>query len=221
MKEQQKIKVALADDHVLLRKGLAGVVDSFGDYEVLFEADNGNHFIEQIKKNGEPSLVLMDINMPQMDGYATAQWLKQHHPLVNVIALSMYDNENAIIRMFKAGAKGYILKDSEPPELKKALDSVHQKGYYYSELVTGRLIHSINNMDDAHSDVKHLIELNDRELDFLKLACTEMTYKEIAEKMFLSPRTIDGYRDALFEKLQLKTRVGLVMYAIKNGIVTI
>ena len=221
MKEQQKIKVALADDHVLLRKGLAGVVDSFGDYEVLFEADNGNHFIEQIKKNGEPSLVLMDINMPQMDGYATAQWLKQHHPLVNVIALSMYDNENAIIRMFKAGAKGYILKDSEPPELKKALDSVHQKGYYYSELVTGRLIHSINKMDDAHSDVKNLIDLNDRELDFLKLACTEMTYKEIAEKMFLSPRTIDGYRDALFEKLQLKTRVGLVMYAIKNGIVTI
>lgn len=221
MKEQQKIKVALADDHVLLRKGLAGVVDSFGDYEVLFEADNGNHFIEQIKKNGEPSLVLLDINMPQMDGYATAQWLKQHHPLVNVIALSMYDNENAIIRMFKAGAKGYILKDSEPPELKKALDSVHQKGYYYSELVTGRLIHSINKMDDAHSDVKNLIELNDRELDFLKFACTEMTYKEIAEKMFLSPRTIDGYRDALFEKLQLKTRVGLVMYAIKNGIVTI
>ncbi len=221
MKEQQKIKVALADDHVLLRKGLAGVVDSFGDYEVLFEADNGNHFIDQIKKNGEPSLVLMDINMPQMDGYATAQWLKQHHPLVNVIALSMYDNENAIIRMFKAGAKGYILKDSEPPELKKALDSVHQKGYYYSELVTGRLIHSINKLDDAHSDVKNLIELNDRELDFLKLACTEMTYKEIAEKMFLSPRTIDGYRDALFEKLQMKTRVGLVMYAIKNGIVTI
>lgn len=221
MKEQQKIKVALADDHVLLRKGLAGVVDSFGDYEVLFEADNGNHFIEQIKKNGEPSLVLLDINMPQMDGYATAQWLKQHHPLVNVIALSMYDNENAIIRMFKAGAKGYILKDSEPPELKKALDSVHQKGYYYSELVTGRLIHSINKMDDAYGDVKNLIELNDRELDFLKLACTEMTYKEIAEKMFLSPRTIDGYRDALFEKLQLKTRVGLVMYAIKNGIVTI
>ena len=221
MKEQQKIKVALADDHVLLRNGLAGVVDSFGDYEVLFEADNGNHFIEQIKKNGEPSLVLMDINMPHMDGYATAQWLKQHHPLVNVIALSMYDNENAIIRMFKAGAKGYILKDSEPPELKKALDSVHQKGYYYSELVTGRLIHSINKMDDAHSDVKNLIDLNDRELDFLKLACTEMTYKEIAEKMFLSPRTIDGYRDALFEKLQLKTRVGLVMYAIKNGIVTI
>ena len=218
---KQKIKVALTDDHILLRKGLAGVVDSFGEYEVLFEADNGMHFTKQIQEHGEPDIVLMDINMPEMDGYATAQWLRQHHPLVNVIALSMYDNENAIIRMFKAGAKGYILKDSEPPELKKALDSVHQKGYYYSELVTGRLIHSINKMDGDSSEIKTFNDLNDREIEFLKYACTEMTYKEIAEKMFLSPRTIDGYRDALFEKLEIKTRVGLVMYAIKNGIVTV
>ncbi len=221
MKQLQKIKVALADDHILLRKGLAGVVDSFGDYEVLFEADNGKHFTQQIKKYGEPDIVLMDINMPEMDGYTAAQWLKQHHPLVNVIALSMYDNESAIIRMFKAGAKGYILKDSEPPELKNALDSVHQKGYYYSELVTGRLIHSINKMDDDKSEIKTFNDLNDREIEFLKYACTEMTYKEIAEKMFISPRTIDGYRDILFEKLEIKTRVGLVMYAIKNGIVSV
>ena len=167
MKEQQKIKVALADDHVLLRKGLAGVVDSFGDYEVLFEADNGRHFIEQMSKYGEPSLVLMDINMPEMDGYATAQWIKQHHPLVQVIALSMYDNESAIIRMFKAGVKGYMLKDSEPPELKQALDSVYNKGYYYSELVTGRLIHSINKMDDKKSDINQFVALNEREMEFL------------------------------------------------------
>jgi two-component system, NarL family, invasion response regulator UvrY len=221
MKQQQKIKVALADDHVLLRKGLAGVVDSFGDYEVIFEADNGKHFIEQIAKHGEPSIVLMDINMPEMDGYETAQWLREHYPLVNVLALSMYDNESAIIKMFKAGAKGYILKDSEPPELKTALDSIQTKGFYYSELVTGRLIHSINHMDEQDSKNHNKNLLNERETEFLKLACTEMTYKEIADKMFLSPRTIDGYRDALFEKLQLKTRVGLVMYAIKNGIVQV
>jgi DNA-binding NarL/FixJ family response regulator len=221
MKQQQKIKVALADDHVLLRNGLAGVVDSFGDYSVLFEADNGKHFTEQIAKFGEPDIVLLDINMPEMDGYATAQWLKEHYPLVNVLALSMYDNEAAIIRMFKAGAKGYILKDSEPPELKTALDSIQKKGFYYSELVTGKLIHSINKMNEEEAVAKGTHQLNEREKEFLKLACTEMTYKEIAEKMFLSPRTIDGYRDALFEKLQLKTRVGLVMYAIKNGIVQI
>ncbi len=221
MKEQQKIKVALADDHVLLRKGLAGVVDSFGEYSVLFEADNGKHFIQQIEKIGDPQIVLMDINMPEMDGYATTQWLKEYHPLVSVLALSMYDNEAAIIKMFRAGAKGYILKDSEPNELKAALDSIHSKGFYYSELVTGRLIHSINKMDDEKVSTKSNGNLNERELEFLKLACTEMTYKEIADKMFLSPRTIDGYRDALFEKLQIKTRVGLVIYAIKNGVVQV
>jgi two-component system, NarL family, invasion response regulator UvrY len=221
MKEQQKIKVALADDHVLLRKGLAGVVNSFGNYEVLFEADNGKQFIEKMVKQEEPALVLMDINMPEMDGYATTQWLREHYPLVNVLALSMYDNEAAIIRMFRAGAKGYILKDSEPNELKTALDSIATKGFYYSELVTGRLIHSINKMDEEVSTAKSSALLNERETEFLKLACTEMTYKEIADKMFLSPRTIDGYRDALFEKLQLKTRVGLVMYAIKHGIVQV
>lgn len=221
MKQQQKIKVALADDHILLRKGLAAVVDDFGNYEVLFEADNGKHFIEQITKFGEPALVLMDINMQEMDGYATTQWLREHYPLVNVLALSMYDNEAAIIKMFKAGAKGYILKDSEPPELKTALDSIQSKGFYYSELVTGKLIHSINKMNEEEAAATGTQHLNEREKEFLKLACTEMTYKEIAEKMFLSPRTIDGYRDALFEKLQLKTRVGLVMYAIKNGIVQV
>ncbi|MES1217620.1 MAG: response regulator transcription factor [Bacteroidota bacterium] len=220
MKADNKIKVALADDHVLLRNGLAGLINSFDDYEVIFEADNGADLQNKIKKDEAPDLVLMDINMPTLDGFATAEWLRQNFPLAKVLALSMYDNENSIIRMFKAGARGYILKDCEPAELKAALDSIIKKGYYYSELVTGKLIHSINKMDDD-AGIKNLSSLNERELEFLKYACTEMTYKEIADKMFLSPRTIDGYRDALFEKLNLKTRVGLVMYAIKNGIVQV
>ena len=213
------IKVALVDDHVLLRKGLAELIRNIG-YDVLFEADNGLDFQQKIKKDNPPDLVMLDINMPEMDGFSTAQWIKQNYPLVKTMALSMYDNENSIIRMFKAGARGYILKDSEPAELKAALDSILTKGFYYSELVTGKLIHSINKMDDD-GDIKSPVQLNAREIDFLKYACTEMTYKEIADKMFLSPRTIDGYRDDLFEKLNLKTRVGLVMYAIKNGIVQI
>jgi len=220
MKTNEKIKVALADDHILLRNGLAGLINSFDDYTVIFEADNGADFQKKIQKGNEPELVLMDINMPGMDGFATAEWLRQNYPLTKVLALSMYDNENSIIRMFKAGAKGYILKDSEPAELKAALDSIMQKGYYYSELVTGKLIHSINTSNQNGNGNK-TNQLNDRETEFLKLAATELTYKEIAEKMNLSPRTIDGYRDALFEKLELKSRVGLVLYAIKNGIVVV
>jgi two-component system invasion response regulator UvrY len=217
--KQQQVNVALVDDHVLLRNGLASLVKSFGGFDVLFEANNGKHFIEQMESEGNPDVILLDINMPEMDGYETAIWLKKHHPAVKILALSMYDNENAIIRMFKAGAKGYILKDCDPTELRTALDSVIRKGFYYSEMVTGRLIHTISKLDEEESDLTQLVHLNEREIEFLKLACTEMTYKEIADRMFLSPRTIDGYRDALFEKLSAKTRVGLVMYAIRNGIV--
>ena len=215
----KEIKVVLVDDHVLLRNGLANLINSFGNYKVLFEASNGKDFIERLTPANTADIVLLDINMPEMDGYETALWLKKNYPLVKVLALSMYDNENAIIRMFKAGAKGYILKDCDPSELRAALDSVNSKGFYYSEMVTGRLIHTINKLDDDDNNTKNLIQLNDRELEFLKLACSELTYKEIADRMFLSPRTIDGYRDDLFEKLNVKTRVGLVMYAIKNGIV--
>jgi two-component system, NarL family, invasion response regulator UvrY len=210
--------IVLTDDHVLLRNGLAELVKKLG-HTVLFEAGNGKDFIQQLDKKNMPELVLMDINMPEMDGFETTQWLKTNHPDVKVLALSMYDHENSIIRMLKCGAKGYILKDSEPAELTAAINALLTKGYYYSDLVSGKLIHAINEIDDKGSDANTLHHLNERETSFLKYTCTELTYKEIADKMNVSPRTIDGYRDGLFEKLHVKTRVGLVMYAIKNGLV--
>lgn len=215
------INVVLVDDHILLRNGLANLIKSFGGYNVIFEADNGKHLIEQLYPQQMPDIILMDINMPQMDGYETTLWLRKNHPDTKVLALSMYDNENAIIRMFKAGAKGYILKDCDPAELRGALHALISKGFYYSEMVTGRLIHTINQMDEENNHIKSLTQLNDREMEFIRYACSELTYKEIADKMFLSARTIDGYREALFEKLHVKTRVGLAMYAIKNGIVNL
>ena len=208
--------VVLVDDHVLLRTGLANLLRELG-YDVLFEANNGNDFIEQVQGKPLPDIVLLDINMPQKDGYETALWLKKNHPDVKILSLSMYDDEYAIIKMLKNGARGYILKDAEPGELKRAINSVLTKGFYYSELVTGTLIHTIHNEDDnTHVNINGLTS---KEIDFLKLACTEMTYKEIAEKLCISPRTVDGYRDDLFEKLSVKSRVGLVLFAIKNGIV--
>lgn len=209
-------KVVLVDDHAMLRSGLAGLVKDLG-YDVLFEADNGKDFQEKLDKENLPDIVLLDINMKIMDGYETAAWLRKTHPLIKVLALSMYDDENAILKMLRNGARGYILKDNEPAELRAALDAVVHKGYYYSELVTGKLIHSINKEGDEASGLS--TKLNDRETEFLRLACSELTYKEIAAQMHLSPRTIDGYRDSLFEKLNIKTRTGLAIYAIKNGVV--
>ena len=217
--QNKKTSVALVDDHVLLRNGLAGLIASIDNYNVLFEAGNGIDFIDKLKNFSIPDIVLMDISMPLMDGYDATQWLKQNHPETKVLALSMYDNEQSIIRMLKCGAKGYILKDIEPDEFKTALNALVSKGFYYSEMVTGKLIHAVNNSDKSGHQIKNSAMLSEREIEFLKFACTEKTYKEIADAMYLSPRTIDGYRDALFEKLNAKTRIGLVMYSIRNGIV--
>ncbi len=213
--------VVLVDDHILLRNGLAGLIRCFGRYDVLFEADNGKDLITRLKGSRRPEIILLDINMPEMDGYETACWLRHHCPETRVLALSMYDSDNAIIRMLRNGAKGYIPKDTEPRELKHALESVLEKGYYYSESVTGKIINTLSHPDEPTSKLRDMLTLNERELEFMKLVCTEWTYKEIADYMYLSPRTIDGYRDSLFEKLKVKTRVGLAMYAVRNGIVNI
>jgi len=216
-----KVTIALADDHILIRNGMAVLLQKLG-YEVIFEADNGIDFLGKLERHPLPDIVLMDINMPQMDGYETTLRLRKLHPEIKVLALTMFDNENSVLRMIRSGAKGYILKDSHPSELKKAIQSVYLKGYYQSDIVTGKLIHSINRLDDLeHADVKENFPLTQREIEFLKLVCTELTYKEIAEKMYVSPRTVDGYRDELFQKLQLKSRVGLVIFAIRNNLYTV
>jgi len=213
--------VALADDHSLIRNGLANLIDTFDGFKVIFQAGNGQEFMDTLKPKALPDIVLMDINMPKKDGYDTTRWLRGMYPDIKVLALSMYDNESAVIRMIKNGACGYILKDAEPGDLRRALNEIVQKGYYHSELVTNNLVKIIRQGGSDDDDKLPAQKLNDKEIEFLKYTCTELTYKEIADKMFLSPRTIDGYRDALFEKLKAKTRVGLVIYAIKNGIVNV
>lgn len=213
--------VVLVDDHALLRSGLASLINGFGGFDVLFEACDGKDLIRQLKHSRRPDIILLDINMPEMDGFETACWLRRHHPEIKVLALSMYDADNSIVRMLRSGAKGYILKDIEAGELRLALESVLEKGYYYTDMVTGKLIHTISQLDEPETRLRRMLTLNERELEFMKLVCTEWTYKEIADRMYLSPRTIDGYRDALFEKLNVRTRVGLAMYAVKNGIVSL
>ncbi len=214
------VKLALIDDHKLIRKGLISLIKMVGDqYEILFEADNGIQLQQCIQKDNQPDIILMDINMPGMDGFASVEWLNLHFPLVKILVVSMIEKEEIIVRMLKLGVKGYLCKDVEPKDLGDALNSIINKGYYYTDFITGKLVHSLQiHNDDPDSKNGKLTE---RELTFLKLACSELTYSEIASKMFLSPKTIDGYRDSLFEKLEVKSRVGLVLYAIKNGIVEV
>ena len=207
-----KIQVALVDDHRMFRDGLARTVNAYPRYNVLFVADNGKDFTNKISKKLEPRIVLLDINMPLMDGPATAAWIKENYPDIAIIVLSMFDDADKVLSMISLGVKGYILKDADETEFIKALDQVGDSGTYFPPFVTRHLVKNFTEPDGQP-------HLNPREIEFLKLAATELTYKEIADRMNVSPRTVDGYRDQLFEKLNTKSRVGLVLYAIKHKLV--
>ena len=215
MKSPAKIKVAIADDHTLLRKALGKLIGSFENYEILFEVENGKEMKEKVSNHIIPDIILLDVNMPEMDGYESVSWLYKNFPQIKVLALSMFSDELTIIKMLRLGAKGYILKNIDPDELNYALDSVMQKNFYLSEYISSKVISGLHR--DLDKEVEP-VSLTEKEREFLKLACSDITYKDIAAKMFVSPRTVDEYRNHLFEKLKVKSRVGLVMYAIRNGI---
>lgn len=209
--------IALVDDHILLRNGLASLINSFPGYKVCLEADNGNEFIRLLPVAQTPDIVLLDITMPGMNGFETAAWIKANAPQIKILVLSMMDNENAIISMLKEGARGYLLKDSKPRVVQQALNDVRDRGYFMNELVSNKMLHYITGKGETESN-SVIANLSEKEITFLKYACTEKTYKEIAAEMGISPRTVEGYRDTLFEKLGVVSRVGLVVFAIKNGL---
>jgi DNA-binding NarL/FixJ family response regulator len=213
-----QIKVALADDHILLRNALASLIDGFGDCKVIYQSNDGKEFIDQIVLNA-PDVAVLDLNMPKMDGYETAKYLQKHFPQVHVLMLTMYDSELSLIRLLQAGVKGFLKKDIHPSELKFAIHSVMQAGYYYSNHTTGKLVNLFRNNNETKFNLSSAM-LSDQELEFLKFVCSDLTYKEIAQKMSLNPRSVDNLRDQLFTKLDVKSRVGLAMVAIRNGIVT-
>jgi len=211
--------VAVADDHTLLRKALSKLISSYEGYTVLFEAENGIEVKTKITQHSVPDILLLDVNMPGMDGFDTVQWIHKNYPHIKVLALSMFSDEKIIIRMLRLGAKGYVLKNIDPEELKNALDSVVNKDFYLPEYISGKIISGLNRDGDELD--KQSIFLTEKEKEFLQLICSELTYKDIAIKLNLSPRTIDDYRNALFDKFSVKSRVGLAIYAIKKGLVVV
>ncbi len=214
MSKSPKVNLVIVDDHLLFAESLQKLLHSFSGFNVLYHALNGVDLQEKIKQEDQlPEIILLDINMPVMNGHETAAWLTENYPDVKVLALSMDDDEDVILKMLCNGAKGYLLKDIHPEKLKEAIHEVIDKGYYHSEKVAAALLHSLHSVDKKEAPV-----FRENELIFMKLACSEKTYKEIADEMHLSPKTIDGYRQELFNKLEIKNRVGLVLYALKNGI---
>ncbi|MCF6132404.1 response regulator transcription factor [Flavobacterium wongokense] len=214
-----KHSIVIVDDHILIAKALRSIMANFNDFEVLYECENGKELQDKFtSKKNIPTVVLLDISMPIMDGFETAKWLRENHPDVLVLALSMQDNEQSLIKMIKNGARGYLLKNVAPSELETALKTIINNGFYYPEWASNIVFSNMmGNVPNNHTSAM-TSDLSEREKEFLKLCITEMSYKEISEKMFCSPRTIESYRNSLCEKLNIKTRVGLAVFAIKSGL---
>jgi len=213
-----KQTLLLADDHIVLRDSLANMINETTPFVVCGKADNGKQVLEAFKSGSRPNMVMLDLNMPELDGYNTAEWISQHYPDVKIMIFTMFDSEIAMIRLLQLGVRGFIKKDISPENLKQALIAVAEGGYFYSHSTTGKLVNFFkkSNFSDLSVDKKMLSAI---EIEMLKLACTEKTYKEIAVELNLSPRAIENHREILFEKLEVKSRVGLALYAIRNGII--
>ena len=215
----QKIdyNLVIVDDHLLVADSLKMLIETFSGYQVLYYAKNGMDLQQKIITNKSiPDLILLDVNMPLMNGYKTMEWLSEEYPEVKVLALSIDDDEQIILGMLSRGANGYLLKDIHPNALKIALNEVIEKGYYHSEKVAHTLLKSLKSKKEISA-----VKLEDHELKFLQLSCSELTYAQIAVLMFLSPKTIDNYRSKLFKRFQVKNRVGLVIFALKNNLISI
>ncbi|OAB78596.1 response regulator [Cochleicola gelatinilyticus] len=204
--------VVVVDDHNLLSEAIGNLVNDFDHFNLLYTCKNGQDLLEKLKFPDKiPNIVLMDINMPILNGIETTKILTEKYPDINVLALSIEENENTILKMLRAGAKGYLMKDTKKEVLREALEQTMEKGYYHTNTIAQILVGSLTKKPSE-------VQLKERELEFMKHACTEKTYKEIADIMCLSTKTIEGYRDSIYEKLEIKNRIGLVLYAIRNRI---
>lgn len=218
------LKLAIVDDHILVRKGIVQLISSASErFKVILEAGNGDELISQFPPlpSNQPDIVITDIKMPQKDGFETVNWLKTNHPHIKIAVLTMFDDEKSVLRMLKLGVDGYLTKNMEPKDLLAGLHSLRDKGFCYSDFITGTLWQSVKNEKAGLSPFDIWLSLSEKEKTFVKHTCSEMTYHEIAGEMGLSVKTIDGYRDNLFTRFKVRSRVGLVLYAIKNEIISL
>jgi DNA-binding NarL/FixJ family response regulator len=210
--ETTTINIGLVDDHQLFSKSLGLLLSSFKNVEVVIDAVNGKDLQEKIANFPTvPDIMLIDVSMPIMNGPQTAEWLHKAYPKIHLVALSMDDKEQTVIQMLKAGCCAYLFKDIHPAELEKALREVYRVGYYNPSISSQKLV-------EGSEEISHS-NFSEREIEFLKLSCSDCIYKEVAKQMNLSERAIDGYRETLFRKLNVQSRTGMVLEAIRKGLI--
>lgn len=211
------VKYAIADDHKLFRKGLRLILADDPQLECTGEAGDGLELLELLK-NQPTHVVLLDINMPNMDGIEVLKQIRANYDYIKVVILTMNDNEHFILNLMELGANGYLIKNAEAEEVQMAIHAAHETGYYFTDQVSKIMLNRLVKKNDIQPRFKQEILLNDKEREVLRLICKEHTTAEIGEKIFLSPRTVDGIRATLLEKIGVRNIAGLVIYAIKNGI---
>lgn len=213
-----KIKIAIADDYKIFREGLKVGLSSDENLEVMMEVDNGEELMKELETTS-PDIILMDLKMPIMDGMEATKAVRKKYPKVKVLVVTMYDDDKFIIHLMEIGANGYLLKNAEPEEIKRSIYAVHENGYYFNDLVNKALLKKLVLKNNFKPSFNQNIDLTERELQVLKLICEEKTAVEIGKEIFLSPRSVEGIRQRLIEKVGVRNTAGLVMFAIKNGIV--
>jgi DNA-binding NarL/FixJ family response regulator len=217
---EQKIKLALIDDHLLFRKGIKALLTDSGAMECLFETADAFEFLDWLAKaDALPDVALIDIEMPGMNGIELSEKLQKTFPSVKIIILSMHFRESLVISLVEKGVRGYLPKNAEPEELLMAIDTVYQRGFYFNDSFL-KTMHAAfsGNRKNAH-DTSLGFGITNREKEVLQLICHELTTQEIADKLFLSVRTVDGHRNNLLQKTGARNSAGLVLFAIRNNIV--
>ena len=211
------IKVAIADDHALFRSGVRTALSVKKDVELIAEADNGMQLLNLLK-HIEPDVILLDIQMPIMDGISTLPEIRKMYPHVRVIILSMHNDHSMISRLMEIGANSYLTKNSDPETIYQAIKTCFEQEFFFNELTNKALLTGLRT---KRSDIAgpQDVNLSDKEVRVLKLMCEEKTTKEIADIVEISPRTVEAIRDKLKTKTGAKSMAGLVMYAVKNGII--
>ena len=212
-----KIKIAIADDYKIYRDGLKVGLSADDNMEIIVEADNGEDLMKVLETNS-PDVILMDLKMPIMDGMEATKLVRKKYPAIKVLVVTMYDDDKFIIHLMENGANGYLLKNAEPDEIIKSIYAVHENGYYFNDVVNKALLKKLVLKNNLKPSFNQNIDLTEREQEVLKMICEEKTAAEIAKEIFLSPRSVEGIRQRLIEKIGVRNTAGLVMFAVKNGL---